>query len=389
MNSTRPWTSPIGLAHRLPVAVEVRDGCETALRFDTLEREYRRVRETIAISDASHYGKFKISGPEALTLLDRVNFIDVSRIPIQKMGLSLMLEADGRVMADTYIYNRGADYLLLTEGREPEAIAEVLNAAAAEIGDVEMTDQTRSLAMIDLSGPYSWELLKELAGMRIVGLRYMEAYEKQKIADIPVSILRAGKTGEFGYLLLVSEDQAAALWTVLVEASKAFKGAVCGTEALDLCRLENRFMNPRREGLEAANPLELNYRVMISRDKPEYTGREALTEALDAGVSRRVVGLAFDGEGVPPVGTPIVLGEEAVGIVVNAAHSIGLGKPIGLALIESPAAYVGLDFRAEAEGATWQARSVSAPFMMNRSSAIRPNEDSFHGADLDLAGLDD
>lgn len=231
MNS-HSWTSAIGLAYGLPEAVNIRDGCRIALRFDALEREYRRVRETIAISDASHYGKFRISGPEALTLLDRVNFVDVSRIPIQKMGLSLMLETDGRVLADAYIYNRGAEYLLLTEGREPEVIAESLKAAAEEIGQVEICDQTRDLVLIDLSGPYTWELLKDLVGVRIVGLHYMEAYEKQKIGGIPVSILRAGKTGEFGYFLVVAADQAAALWSTLVEASNAYKGAVCGVEAL-------------------------------------------------------------------------------------------------------------------------------------------------------------
>ncbi len=361
MNAEQTWTSPIGLVHGLPEATEVRDGCVTPARFGALDGEYRRVRQRVAVSDVSYYGKFRVSGPEALTLLNRVNMIDVSRIPIQKMGVSLMLEDDGRVLADTYVFNRGADYLFLTEGHAPAAVAARLQAEAAPIGGVEITDLTREWALIDLSGPYAWELLKDLAGVRVVGLRYMEAYENQKIDGIPVTILRAGKTGEFGYLLLVEAAHAGALWTRLLKAAEAYQGAACGTEVLDLCRLENRFLNPRREGLEAANPLELNYRVMVARDKPDYAGREAIDAALVDGPNRRLIGLTFGGgEGVPPAGTALLLGSDRVGTLVNSAHSIGLGQPIGLALIDAPAAYVGIDFRAEHGDAAWGADGVGS-----------------------------
>ena len=122
---------------------------------------------------------------------------------------------------------------------------------------------------------------------------------------------------------------------------------------MDLCRLENRFLNPRREGLEAANPLELNYRVMVSRDKPDYAGREAIDAALVDGPNRRLIGLTFGGgEGVPPAGTALLLGSDRVGTLVNGALDRP-GPTDRPGIVNAPAAYVGLDFRAEHGDAAW------------------------------------
>ena len=221
MNAEQTWTSPIGRAHGLPEATEVRDGCVTPARFGAARWRVSPRPPDVAVSDASYYGKFRVSGPEAMTLLNRVNMIDISRIPIQKMGVSLMLEDDGRVLADTYVFNRGPDYLFLTEGQTPAAIAAQLPPRPPRSAARRLPILQSNRALIDLSGPYAWELLKDLAGVRVVGLRYLEAYENQKIDGIPVTILRAGKTGEFGYLLLVEAAHAGSIVGAVVERGRS------------------------------------------------------------------------------------------------------------------------------------------------------------------------
>ena len=53
-----------------------------------------------------------------------------------------------------------------------------------------------------LDGPYSWELCTEVFGADVLGLPYLGVLVLGK--EI---IFRAGRTGEYGYHLLVPTDQ--------------------------------------------------------------------------------------------------------------------------------------------------------------------------------------
>ncbi len=39
---------------------------------------------------------------------------------------------------------------------------------------------TTDIGLIGLDGPFSWELLKDLIGVKILGLRFLEMLENQK-----------------------------------------------------------------------------------------------------------------------------------------------------------------------------------------------------------------
>jgi hypothetical protein len=58
-------------------------------------------------------------------------------------------------------------------------------------------------------GPFAWELLKEVVGVKVLGVRYLAALEEEAVADVPVTVLRAGKTGEYGYLVMAPAEGAA------------------------------------------------------------------------------------------------------------------------------------------------------------------------------------
>ncbi|MCP5067184.1 MAG: hypothetical protein GY946_11515, partial [bacterium] len=68
---------------------------------------------------------------------------------------------------------------------------------------------------------------------------------------------RAGKTGEYGYDLLVPHAQYDPLHDKLQDIGRAFDMQPVGLAALDQCALENWFFNIRREGQLGLTPLEL------------------------------------------------------------------------------------------------------------------------------------
>ena len=67
--------------------------------------------------------------------------------------------------------------------------------------------------------------------------------------------------------------------------------------------------------------------------------------------------------------------------MANVAYSYTLGRPIAVAFLDVDYAYVGLDYDVGASCARSNARTVSAPFVFNKSLAIRFQESSYLARD--------
>lgn len=352
-------------------------GYTTALAFTDAKTEYDRLRQGVGISDQGHYAKFRVSGSGALDYLNNLNLPDVARLPIGRAMTSFLLGDNGEIVCECYVIAVGDGYMLFTEGTNVDTAYDYLKA---NVGDhaVSIENITSEVGLIGLDGPFSWELLKEMIGVRILGLRYLEMLENQKIGNTSAHIIRAGKTGEFGYLLIVGAAQVGECWNTLMTAGAKFHIQPVGTATLDLCRLENRFPNMRLEGAKVSNPIELNCRVMFDHEKDDHKGRTALENVMEEGPARRLIGFCVASSSkVPNVGDKVVVGGQEIGEVANALFSHGLEQPIGLALVSVDLAYVGLDYEIKSGEETLAASTVSAPFVSNRSMTIRPQEDSY------------
>lgn len=352
-------------------------GYTTALAFTDAKTEYDRLRNGVGISDQGHYAKFRISGSDALDFLNNLNLPDIARLPIGRAMTSFLLSDNGEIVSECYVVAVGDGYMLFTEGISVDAAHDYLKANVGSFA-VNIENITSEVGLIGLDGPFSWELLKELMGVRILGLRYLEMLENQKLGAVSTHIIRAGKTGEFGYLIIVGAAQVGECWNTLMTAGAKFHIQPVGTSTLDLCRLENRFPNMRLEGTRVANPIELNCRVMFDHEKDDHKGRAALQAVMDQGPARRLVGFRVaDTSRVPGAGDKVSIDGHEIGEVASALYSHGLSQPIGLALVSVDLGYVGLDYEIKSGNETLVALTVSAPFVSNRSMTIRPQEDSY------------
>ncbi len=372
------WKSPLADVYGVDHVLGVNDGCSTAEQFAGIEPEYRAIRQSVAVSDNCHYGKFRISGADALDVINRLVMADIARLAIGRATWTFMLREDGSALCDVYVVCAGDEYLVFSEGSAPSEVLDVIQGQVNE-ASAKVEDLTASVALIGLDGPFAWELLKDLVGVRMLGLRYLEFLEKQSIGGAEVYVIRAGKTGEFGYQIMVAVADAAKVWQELLNAGQRFDVQAAGYKTLNVCRLENRFINMHREGAAVKNPLEMNCRVMIDREKDGYIGHEALQAAIESGIDGRVIGLKIEGnhDHVPEIGAEVSHDGQVYGRIVNAEFSPTLGSPVALAILAADVAYVGLDFTVNAGGANAPARTVSAPFIFNRSMTVRPQEDSY------------
>lgn len=328
----------------------------------------RALRRSVAMSRMDHVHCLRLEGEEVFEGLDRVVAADLY-LRDGQMIQSLLLDESGQVFADIYLGSDNEGFFLLAEGPS-DADLETYLRRHCHPHDVAVRNLNPTHALVTLNGPYAWELLALLAGPDVVGLPYLTFFHFDRGL-----CFRAGKTGEYGYGVLLDRADLDAWWAQALELGADLDVAAAGLEALDLCALENWHFNIRREGREPITPVELQLQWRMSPQK-EYLGSEALARRRGEGLRSRLTCLVSP-EAIA-AGNEVLLEGKAVGRVVNAGYSETREDWVAQALLDIEIAYPGIDaFRVASAGGAVPARSASPPLLNNLSLFLSPQIHSY------------
>jgi aminomethyltransferase len=282
--------------------------------------EYNAIREAAAVIDVSPLYKYRITGPDALRLADRVITRDATRLKVGQVYYTPWCDEHGKVIDDGTVHRVGEEELRWTAA-DPQYRWFTQNAAGL---DVRIEDVTESLAALALQGPYSRAVLEAATGESFADLGYFRRRASQ-LGGVPIDVSRTGYTGDLGYELWIPADAATDAWDALFAAGRAYAIRPAGIQALDVVRLEagmvmlevdytsaRHAMNPDQN----YSPFEIGLGKLVSFEKGDYVGRRALqAEVAAGGPGRRLVGLQldwydieglFDAQGLPPAISPYV-----------------------------------------------------------------------------------
>jgi aminomethyltransferase len=357
-------------------------GVWTPRRFGDVAAEVRALREGAALSALPHVACLRVTGDAAHDVLDRVVPADLF-VRDGQIRHTLLLREDGAPLVDLYLCGDDDGFLLLAEGMPAADLRAHVRAHAPAGAAVDIVDLGETHTMLSINGPFAWELLAAVEGPDVIGLPYLTFYRP----DPDRVTFRAGKTGEFGYDLLVPHTGAEALWERLVLAGRRLDLALAGTDALWHCQLENWFFNIHREGRSGLTPIELQLQWRVSPTK-DYVGAAALRERRRSGAAHRIT--ALQAKGPILAGDELVFEGEPIGRVLHAEPSITIGdRHVGIGLLRAEYAHSGIDRYAAARGgpgidgqqgrtikerALEPVRTVSAPFVNNRSLHVNPQK---------------
>jgi aminomethyltransferase len=362
-------TSPIRdlLLARGAVLAE-RHGVEVASRFGDPADEYRAVRGAVGLTDFSFMTRHRVP-EEGLDLLERYATGPVANIRFGRILHTMAASDEGLVESDLYIANNDEELLVLGESLSGDAAtAQVLaDLGAADAG---LSDISGETALIGLDGYQAFAVAKALFGPDVLGLPYL-SIETYDLHGTQVRLMRAGKTSEFGYLLLVPADRAAAVWEELERAGAPHGIRPVGVEAHSALRLDGRFFNVHEEGIRVRDPLALGLQWMIDFGKEGYRGQKAIADRRAAGPGRKIIGVSAAVGATLGAGDALLHRGETVAEVVTAAFSPTLGKRVGLALFERPYAYSGLAFETAGGGIV---DTISLPPFMPKSLGVKLDE---------------
>jgi aminomethyltransferase len=270
---------------------------------DALDIEYNAIREAAALIDVSPLYKYRVAGPDAVRLVDRVIIRDATKLRVGQVYYAAWCDERGAVIDDGTIHRLAEDAFRWTAA-DPQFRWLRQNAAGL---DVEIEDITESTAALALQGPRSRDVLEAAAGGSFEDLRYFRR-RPARIAGVDIDVSRTGYTGDLGYELWIPAEAATDVWDAVAAAGVAHGARPAGMLALDVVRLEAGLIllevdyTSSRHALspeQVYSPFEIGLGRLVSFDKGEYVGKRALAaEQRVGGPPRRLVGLVLDWSGI-------------------------------------------------------------------------------------------
>ena len=327
-----PFFSEI-VAHN-PVLVGIQ-GWEVPNEFTIAAKEHEAVRERVGLLDWSTTGEIEVQGPDALALVQKVIVNDASRMPVNRVLYTSILNEDGGIMSDITVYRLGpTHYMLMTAWGSNAANERPEYELLLEYGqgmNAYVTDVSSGVGLLAIQGPRSKALLSELTEADLDSLEYMWAIPAQ-VAGIRALISRTGYTGEMGYEVLIPAEHAHDFWVAVTETGEKYGLAPCGMVAAFSLRMEKGYIM-RFDFAGGRTPYEVGLGWTVKLDKGDFIGREALIRRQEAGFKEKLMALVIKDGYVPASGDAIFKGDDQVGEVTSAAFGHTLDKAIALGYV--------------------------------------------------------
>ena len=342
--------------------------------------EVLNVRNNVGMLDGSTLGKFRLHGPDALKVLQRVYVGNMAKMTPGKIKYAAMCNEDGCVIDDGVVVNIAEnDYYFTTSTARAGETAEWLRYHTRYDGwDYHIVNLTDALGVINISGPNARKVLQKVADADLSNEAFPFGGYREFVIQgvIPVRAMRLGFVGELSYELHAPSSYMVALWEMLAEAGKEFGIRNFGVEAQNVLRMEKCHVILGVESEQRTNLLDLGLGFLWDRHKTDAktVGTVALRQAEADPTRFRLVGIEMDDRERPPRDGAIIVDQRMRGYVCTARRSFTLNRSVGMALVEAELAAVGTRleiFEDECNGQKLAARVVPMPFYDPHGNRMR------------------
>lgn len=321
-------------------------------------QEHMAVRQKMGLFDVSHMGEVRFEGPDALKNLNHMMTNDFSGMGIGQVRYSPMLSDEGGILDDLIVYRLGEEkYMVVVNAANREK--DVLWMKAHRFGDCAVADVSETIAQVALQGPGAKALIASLTPAEQIPQKYYWFTESVDVGGIDCLLSRTGYTGEFGYELYVQNEDAPALWTLLIEKGRDAGLIPCGLGARDTLRLEAAMPLYGHEMDEGVSPLETGLNWAVKAETHDFIGKEAM---LAKGAPRARVGLKATGKGILREHQAVYRDGKPIGQTTSGTLLPFVGVACAMALVDSGSVQPGDVVEVDVRGRMVTAEVVQLPF---------------------------
>jgi len=326
------------------------------------ERTHRAVRNVVGVCEFG-YGVLVVTGE------DRVDYVDnavSNRVPEAdgEGTYALLLDPQGRVETDMYVYNAGERLLVFTPPQRAEPLAEDWQSKTF-IQDVDIRLATDDFAVFGVHGPKATEKIASVLH-QAASPEAPLSFNRGELGDAGVSVIRTDNlAGEESYDVVCGADDAERVFDTLV--NRGLNAVPFGYRTWETLTLEAGSPLFDTE-IEGALPNDLGLRTALDFEKGCYVGQEVVSRVENQGYpNSRLVGLTVDA--LPDPGAAVSVGDEHVGEVTRAVESPTVEASIAMATLDW--AYPDGDLTVSVDGEDVPAEHHELPFVDGSAVSAR------------------
>ncbi|MGB0694913.1 MAG: FAD-dependent oxidoreductase [Rhodospirillaceae bacterium] len=298
---------------------------------DVVGAECRAVRRSAGIMDISAFTKVRLSGPDAVKMLDG---LVANRLPkkVGSIALTHMLNRRGRIELETTIVRIAKDAFYLAcaaffEQRLLDHLAQHVSGF-----EVTITNLSSDWAAMALNGPSSRDILGACtpADLSNAGFRWMSA-QQITVAGQEVWAFRMSYAGELGWEFHCPRERALAVYDALAAAGKPYGLKDYGSFAMNAMRMEKAFKGAG-ELTNEVTLTEADVMRFVRTDK-DYVGKDRTLNS-DMPWVCAYLEIAADGQHDGHGGEAVLLDGALVGSTSSVAYGHSVGKILAFAYIK-------------------------------------------------------
>ncbi|MFA9461225.1 aminomethyltransferase family protein [Thiohalorhabdus methylotrophus] len=316
------------------------------------------VRTAVGLFDISALNIIHVEGPDAAEALNWMVSIKVPELKENRARLGMELTEQGGIRDDIMILRDGPEKFRISHGGgdTPKVLEQAVQGKNVK------TWKDTDVHILSVQGPNALPFLNPNCDDDLARLKYFE-HTFTKLFGMDVTIARCGYSGEYGFEVHVSSQNAVNLWDTLLDKGKAHGILPCSWTTIDLMRVEGALLfYPFDMPWENTTPWEIDWDWAVDEDKEEdWLGKEACLASKGKERSK-IVGLSIDHpEDVEEEAKVLKDGQET-GVVTMPGFSRYLMRNIALAHVKPEHTAIGTQLEVKDGKGTYKAHVMQTPF---------------------------
>jgi folate-binding protein YgfZ len=294
-------------------------GATTASDFGDVRAEFQSLLSGCGLYDLSARAKIAVTGSDRVRWLNGMATNNVRDLASGHGVYAFLLNAQGRIQADLFVFQQGESLLVDTERGQREKVLQLFDRYIIA-DDVEIADVSDKLTALGLTGPESRHILEQ-AGIAVPDLASLELCSPKcdcACGCVQCTLVRGDDPAGTSYEIWLAPDKLKSTWDALVAAGATSVGA----NALELRRISFGIPKFGVDIRERDLPQETGQTRALNFTKGCYLGQEIVERIRSRGaVHRQFTAFLVEGT-LPEPGVKIVAAdkeEKEVGEITSSA----------------------------------------------------------------------
>ncbi|MDY6783242.1 MAG: folate-binding protein [Cyanobacteriota bacterium] len=305
----------------------------------------------VVLCDRSHWGLLELTESDRTRFLHNQTTNDIQSLKPGQGCDTVIVTSTARTIDLATIYITQESILALVSPGQVPRLIEWFDGYLFPMDRVTLKDVSDKFAIFNLIGPGSDAILQQW-GNGAIASQPNRSHQLVQLDDVEIRIAVGSGLALPGYTLIVPLDNAAKVWSKILEA----EAMPLGDRAWEQLRIRQGRPKCDRELTDTYNPLEAGLWDYISFDKGCYIGQETIARLNTyKGVKQRLWGIRLSVPVAPE--TEITADGSKVGILTSVVETPE--GTLGLGYVRAKAGGEGLTVKVgEAEG-----EIIAVPFL--------------------------